>query len=257
MWWDRKGAVGIVHEHAVTDVLVQRAPLEASLSSAVDCFDFEFRCTVVWNAPPGSREGSRQAVATMAAARLCTFQPTEWRRAEIELADELSEPKQLAKKLPALAWTEDLTVRVESSQLELAERYAQRIRQRVLLDAEHDLERAELRYLKHSVFADTASAAVWWLRHNNYDVVQLNEMIKSLKATVAIVADSDEQDWADTIIGVFDAVAPNLNRSGRYELHQRLARILHGVGEAEKAKTLLSRADGTAQPDSGPSWPCR
>lgn len=238
----RRKPAGLTRDTS-TDVLIRRTPFAATVPSALDYFDFDVHCTVVWSAPPGWQEAARQAVAFHTSSRLSDYPPNRWQLAGTHLAAELATVCQLAEKPLVRVWAEDLVVTVESRQLELAEQHAQRLRERQLLDAEHDVERAELRYLRNNVFTDTASAALWWLRHNDYDVTRLNSVTKDLKSTVALVEGNAEQYWADTIITVFDALAPNLNQNGRYELHRNLAQIIHGLGEKEKAEILQSRAD--------------
>jgi hypothetical protein len=237
-WWNReRKSVGLPHAAEQ----LYRAPFAAAVPSAIDYFDFDVQCTVVWCAQPGWREVAVRAVAAHVVDALSHYHPTRWQLAEALLAADLVTPCLLIDVPGVQVWAEELAVTVEPRQLQLARHHAQQLRQQQHLDAEHDVERAELRYLRTSVFSDTATAVLWWLHHNDHDVTRIGSVIEELKKTVAVIAGNSEGQWVDTIIETFDAVAPNLNRNGRYELHRNLAQILYGLNEKEKAEILLSR----------------
>jgi hypothetical protein len=108
-------------------------------------------------------------------------------------------------------WAEDVIVTVDPDQFELAQQHAQRLREREVATAGHEVERAELAYLKSTVFKNTASAALRWLRHHDHDVSGLNSVVRDLEHTVKIVA-GDDPGPVETLITTFDALAPDLDR---------------------------------------------
>ncbi|OKK00275.1 hypothetical protein AMK34_01080 [Amycolatopsis sp. CB00013] len=126
-------------------------------------------------------------------------------------------------------------------QLELAQQHAQQLRQREVAAAGHEVERAELTYLKNTVFKNTASAALWWLRHHDYDVTKLSSVVEDLNRTVKIVAGDDILPPVDALITALDALIPDLAPSTRYETHDQLAKILDVLGKTENADALRSQ----------------
>ncbi|WP_216216938.1 hypothetical protein [Amycolatopsis aidingensis] len=219
----------------------RRAPFTGSIPSELPGFDFEARCTVVWNASPGWREAALQEVADQAASLLRGYSPVHAELAGTRLAADLAAGRTLSDDPPVRVWAEDVVVTVATDQLELAQQYAQRLRERELAAAGHEVERAELTYLKNTVFKNTASASLWWLRHHNHDVTKLSSVVEDLNRTVKIVAGDDILPPVDALITAFDALVPDLDPRERYEIHLKLAQILYTLGRNKDADALRSQ----------------
>ncbi|MEW2506013.1 hypothetical protein AB0878_36715 [Amycolatopsis sp. NPDC047767] len=228
----------------------RRAPWAGPIPSKLAGFDFEVRCTVVWNAPPGWREKARRAVAAHATKLLGNYSPVHADLAETRLAADLAVGCTLSDDPPIRVWAEDVAVAVDPDQFELARQHAQRLREREIATAGHEVERAEIEYLKNTVFKDTASAALWWLRRHDHDVLGLNSVVPDLEHTVKIIAGAGDQDPVGTLVTAFDALVPDLGRNERYEIHQQLAQILAALGRNGEADALLSRVIERSADDS-------
>lgn len=219
----------------------RRAPWTGPIPSKLAGFDFEVRCTVVWNAPPDWQEKARQTVAAHATELLGHYSPVHADLAGTRLAANLAVGCTLSNDPPIRAWAEDVTVAVDPDQFELAQQHAQRLRQREIATAGHEVERAEIEHLKNTVFKDTASAALWWLRRHDHDLLGLSSVVPDLEHMVKIVAGNDDQDPVGTLVTAFDALVPDIGRNERYETHQQLAQILAALGRKGDADALLSR----------------
>ncbi|WP_409464819.1 hypothetical protein [Amycolatopsis sp. GA6-003] len=243
MWQHRRMLAGRIHSVPAREP-DRRTPLKAPFPSELPHFDFDLSCTIVWNGPVAWRESARQAVAGHAAWRLSGYSPIHASVAETRLAAELAAGCELGGALPIRVRAEDVSISVEPHLLDLAQQRAKRLREKQVLDAEHEVERAEMRYLKNSIFADLSSAARWWLRRHDHDVTQLEAVVPTLRNTVELISGDEAPETVDAIIAAFDTVAENLNQNGRYALYRGLAEILSGLDKHEEADALMSRIRG-------------
>ncbi|MET8850708.1 hypothetical protein [Amycolatopsis sp. NPDC004625] len=203
---------------------------------------------MVWNASPAWQGKALQAVADHATTLLSGYSPIHADLAGTRLIADLTTGRTLSADPPIRAWAEDVVVTVDPDQLELARHHAQHLREQEVAAAGHGVERTELRYLRETVFKDTASAALWWLRHHDHDVTALKSVFPDLEHAVKLVDGGDAPGPVDALITAFDALTPDLDHRARYELHQQLAHILSALGRSEAAESLLSRA-GAHPPD--------
>jgi hypothetical protein len=118
--------------------------------------------------------------------------------------------------------------------------------------AERDLERAELQYLKHEVLADLATATVWWLRHNDNRVERLAEVVPQLSELVEIVTRRPDQHWADSLARALEAAIPDLTELDRQDMRRRLVGVLGAFGRPETAAEFAQRVDLPAGQAPGP-----
>ncbi|WP_143202310.1 hypothetical protein [Amycolatopsis sp. CB00013] len=235
-WRRRTTPVGFAQEEPD-----RRAPFTGAVPSELPSFDFEVRCTVVWNASPAWQEKACREVVAHAINLLSNYSPTHADVAGTRLAADLAAGTVLSNDPPVRVRAEDVVVTVAPDQLELAQQHAQQLRQREVAAAGHEVERAELTYLKNTVFKNTASAALWWLRHHDYDVTKLSSVVEDLNRTVKIVAGDDILPPVDALITALDALIPDLAPSTRYETHDQLAKILDVLGKTENADALRSQ----------------
>jgi hypothetical protein len=219
---------------------VGRAPFTSPVPSELPGFDFEVGYTVIWNASPAWQQKACKEVAARAISLLSSYSPIHANLAGTRLAADLAEASILSDNPPVRAWAEDVVVTVAPEQLELAQQHAQHLRQREVASAAHEVERAELTYLKNTVFKNTASAALWWLRHHNHDVTTLSSVVDDLNRTVTIVAGDNILPPVDALITAFDTLVPDLDPHERYEVHEQLAQILDVLGRNKDADALRS-----------------
>ncbi|MFD9963965.1 hypothetical protein [Amycolatopsis sp. NPDC058986] len=236
-WRRRTTPVGLTQDEPD-----RRAPFAGPVPSKVPDFDFEVCCTVVWNASPAWQAKACATVAAHAAELLSSYSPIHADLAGARLAADLAAGRVLSDDPPVHAWAEDVVVTVNPDQLELAQQHAQHLRQREVAAAGHEVERAELTYLKDAVFENTAWAALWWLRHNDYDVTKLSSVVKDLNYAVKVVTGNDIPPPVDALIAAFDALVPDLAPSARYEVHEQLAHILATLGRNKAADALRSQS---------------
>lgn len=235
-WRRRTTPVGLAQDEPD-----RRAPFTGPVPSELPGFDFEVCCTVVWNASPAWQEKACKEVAAHATRLLSSYSPIHANLAGTRLAADLSEASMLSDNPPVRVWAEDVVVTVAPDQLELAQQHAQHLRQREVAAAGFEVERAELTYLKNTVFENTASAALWWLRHHNHDVTKLSSVVEDLNHTVKIVAGDNILPPVDALITAFDALVPDLDPRERYETHEQLAQILDVLGRNKDADALRSQ----------------
>ncbi|GAA1937431.1 hypothetical protein [Amycolatopsis minnesotensis] len=235
-WRRRTTPVGLAQDEPD-----RRAPFAGPIPSELPGFDFEVCCTVVWNASPAWQEKACAKVAAQAANLLNDYSPIHAGLAGTRLAADLAAGKALSDDPPVRVWAEDVVVTVAPDQLELAQQHAQHLRQREVAAAGHEVERADLTYLKNTVFKNTASATLWWLRNHNHDITALSSVVEHLNRTVKIVAGNDILSPLEALIAAFDTLIPDLDPSTRYEIHDQLATILAVLGKTEDADALRSQ----------------
>lgn len=236
-WRRRTTPVGLAQDEPD-----RRAPFTSPVPSELHGFDFEVCCTVVWNASPAWQEKACEEVAARAAGLLSGYSPIHAKLAGTRLAANLTEPSMPSENPPVRVWAEDVVVTVAPDQLEMAQQHAQYLRQREVASAEHEVERTELTHLKNTVFTNTASAALWWLRHHNHDVTKLKSVIEDLKHTVNIVAGANLPPPVEALVAAFDALVPNIAPHARYEIHEQMAQILDHLGRQKDADALRSQS---------------
>jgi len=240
--WGHRPKAALLGTVVPAAAAVHRSPLTCPVPSELAHFDFTLTCTVAWNSAPEWQAAARNTVVSHAVGVLHGYSPLDASRAETQLAAELAHGSQLGDEPDARVWAEGVSVTAEPHLLELAQQRANHLRHQQILDAKHEVERAELRYLKGSVFTDLASASLWWLRRHDYDVRQLGGVLPDLERAVAVIAGTESPGWVDLIGDAFDALTPDLNQNRRYAIHKRLAEILASLDRSEEATALLVRA---------------
>ncbi|MET9262652.1 hypothetical protein [Amycolatopsis sp. NPDC004079] len=219
----------------------RHAAFTGTIPSKLTGFDFEVCCTVAWNGSPAWSGEACDKVASRATSLLRGYSPVHADLAGTRLAADLAAGIPLFDNPPARVCARNVVVTVDPDQLELAQQRALHLREREVAAAKHEVERAELEYLKETVFKDTASAALWWLHRNDYDVAKLSTVVQNLNDTVKIVTGGDDPGPADLLITALDALAPDLDQRERYEIHHQLVRSLSSMHRNEQANSLLYR----------------
>lgn len=228
-----------------------RAEFAAAVRSAVGHLDFQVRCTVVWEGGPAVRPYALWDIAERTCSTLRRYQPTHWQLAGIQLAADLAEPMDERGDTSASWHARNVTVVVDDQHLVLAREHA--ARQRELVEEAWAADHAELRYLKEMVFADPDMTAMWWLRHNKFNLAQAESTAAALRGVMRTIAGVDTPHWTDQLCELVGTAVGSLPRAREVELYGRLATLLDDFGAREEAVQLRERSANRAVADSSPA----
>lgn len=227
----------------VDDTANCRAEFAAAVPSAVDYLDFRLRCTVGWEGEPRIRPFVMRAVAEQARSTLRRYHPTHCQLAEIQVTADLAALTMKQADSEVLVHTWGVAVTVDDEHLDLARQHA--TRQRALAE-QAATDHAELKYLTDTVFADPATAAMWWLRHNEFNLEKVEPTITRLRAVLRTVANSDVPGWVDQFQQLIAVVVGRLEPKLEVGLLQELAALLDKFKASEQAAQLKERAHNLA-----------
>jgi len=158
--------------------------------------------------------------------------------AGIELAAALAAPTEVGP-VPEMSWhARNVAVTVDEEHLEAARQHATGQREQIEAWA---ADHAELRYLRDTVFADPATATVWWLRHNEYDLTRVEPTLATLRTVMGRVGNAETPRWVDQFLDLVSTAVGHLSPAREVELRGKLASVLTEFGATEKADHLNER----------------
>jgi len=220
---------------------------ETPLPSAIYGLDFQVKFTVFWRLDlnTGRRHNSprsaaingivQRARAVTAVAMLVHHAPLQH-----QLGDELATELQVAGTC-VWARAENVEVTVDDADLEMARKHVELLRSTRVRDAERDLERAEIRYLRDEILTDLGTAMIWWLQRNGYQVEQAVALSQQLDELVRVASQRRDQHWAESLVTNFESVLPRLSDGHRHDLRQQLAKALGVYGGSDVAMEFADR----------------
>jgi hypothetical protein len=225
------------HQHA----------FETPLPSAVYGLDFIAKFTVFWRLDlnTGRRHNSARSAAVngiVQRARAVTSGAMLVHHAALEhqLGDELATEVQVAGTC-VWARAENVELSVDAADLDLARKHVELLRTSRVRDAERDLERAEIRYLRDEILTDLGTATIWWLQRNEYQVEQAVALTQHLDDLVRVASHRRDQHWAESLVTSFESVLPRLSDGHRHDLRQQLAKALGVYGGSDVASEFADR----------------
>jgi hypothetical protein len=254
-WWRRRRDLGAYSE--LSDPLPQftivstpsshQQEFRTPLPSVVHGLDFQASFTVVWrfDASTGRRHNSPRSAAINGIVRRAeeissTTSIIHHAPLQHRLGDELATELQVGTT-HVWARAENVEISVEEGDLALARKHLELLRTRTLRQAERELERAEMSYLRDEVLTDLATATVWWLQRNGYQVEQAVALSSQLDELVRIASQRRDRHWAESLVTSFEQALPRLSDSHRHDVRQHLAKALGVYGGSEVAAEFANR----------------
>jgi hypothetical protein len=268
-WWRRRRDLGAFT--AVSDPAAQftfipaqsshQHQFETPLPSAVYGLDFRAKFTVIWRLDlnSGRRHNAPRSAAIngiVQRARTISSSATLVHHAPLQhqLGDELATELQVADT-HVWARAEHVEITVDDGDLDMARKHLELHRASTVRQAERDLERSELRYLRDEVLTDLGTATVWWLQRNGYQVEQAVALSTQLAELVRIASQRHEQHWAELLVTTFESALPRLSDGHRHDLRQHLAKALGVYGGSDVAGEFAERVGLAAHTELLPAEP--
>ncbi|MCP2168661.1 hypothetical protein [Goodfellowiella coeruleoviolacea] len=244
---------------AVPEPEHHRKEYQTALPSSMSFVDFQASFTVVWtldgradyrHAIPQST--AVNAIVQRAAAITRQANPVHHKPLREQLAFELGKRLQV-ENTNVWARAEDVHITVEEADLDLVRRHVELNRRRELRQAERELERAELRYLRDNVFNSVGNALLWWLHHNDNQIERIGEVAPQLTQLVRLVSGQEQVHWADNLLAALEEASPGgLGEAQRLGLAGYLGQVLGEYGGPGAKDEFETRAKDWGVGRGGP-----
>ncbi|GAA1261858.1 hypothetical protein [Saccharothrix xinjiangensis] len=257
-WWRRSRAQPDEYTFVPASTTHQHQ-FESPLPSAVYGLDFHVKMTIHWrlDLTGGARHSSPRSAAVndiIQRARALTERTMLVHHVPLQhqLGDELAAERQV-DGTHVWARADGVSLTVADGDLAVARKHIELLQAGAMRQAERDAERDEIKYLREEVFGDLASATIWWLTRNGYQVEQAVALSRHLAELVEIASDRRDRHWADALVTSFESALPRLEDGDRADLRLHLAKALGMYGGSTVAAEFAEQVGLSTQHELPPS----